>query len=135
MTVSKNLSRLSRWPLLVGYCLFLYFGCTLPGEQLPEVVTQANDKVLHFLDFFLLALLSFRTFILSSLSFFHVKAGRKAALFSLLYGFLLEWAQRSVPGRDASFWDGMADALGVLVASGVFRISRLPRRGYPDPLK
>lgn len=89
------------------------------------MVTHANDKVLHFLDFFILALLAFRTFTLSSLPFFQVKAGRKAVGFSLLYGVFLEWAQWSVPGRDASFWDGTADALGVLAASGIFRISQL----------
>lgn len=125
MTVSKNLSESSRWSLFIGYCLLLYVGCTLPGAELPEVVTHANDKVLHFLDFFLLALLAFRTFILSSRSLFCVQAARKAAGFSLFYGAFLEWAQRRVPGRDASFLDWIADAVGVLVASGIFRISRL----------
>ena len=125
MTASEILSKFSRWPLFLAYSLFLYVVSTLPPEQLPEAVIRANDKVLHFLDFFLLALLAFRAFIFSSRPLFYAHAGRKAVVFSLFYGAFLEGVQLSVPGRDANFWDWTADASGVLVASGIFRISRL----------
>lgn len=86
---------------------------------------QANDKLLHFLDFLVLALLAFRTFTFSSQPLFYLHAGTKAAGFSVFYGSLLEWSQRTVPGRNASLWDWVADLAGILVASGIFRISRL----------
>ncbi|MBI2167730.1 MAG: VanZ family protein [Candidatus Omnitrophica bacterium] len=84
---------------------------------------------MHFLDFFLLALLAFRAFFYSPRPFFHLWAGEKAFVFSLLYGAFLEWAQRGVSGRVASLTDWGADALGALVATGIFRISRLTRPG------
>ena len=125
MIVSRKVSSVFRWPLFIAYLLLLYVSFTLPSEQLPEAVTYANDKVLHFLDFFLLGLLAFRTFTLPSRPLFQVQAGGKAAVFSLLYGTFLEVLQQRVPGRDASVWDWTADLVGVLVASGIFRISRL----------
>lgn len=138
MTLSKILSNLSRWPLFIAYAGFLYFLYTLPLEQFPPALLEVDDKVLHFLDFFLLALLAFRTFALSVSSFFSAHAGVKAAAFSLLYGAFLEWVQVPVPGREMSLTDWLANAAGVLAASGIFWISRLtppPRRVTVAPAK
>ena len=126
-TKRLHLTPLSRWPLFLSYTALLYAASVLPLEQMPEVVTRANDKVLHFIDFFLLALLAFRTLALSSHSFFRLQAEGKAILFSLFYGAFLEWAQKGAAGREASFMDWSADALGVLLAALIFRISKLTR--------
>jgi len=125
LIVSKSLYRLTHWPFFIAYCLFLYIDSTIPGERLPPFVIYTNDEVLHFLHFFILALLAFRTFISSTQSIFCVQSGSKAAAFSVLYGAFLEEVQLTVPGREASLGDWMTDVLGVLAASGIFRISRL----------
>lgn len=88
-------------------------------------VTRANDKVLHCLNFLILALLAVRTFTISSYAFFRLQAEGKAMTFSLFYGAFLEWAQKYSDGREPSLADWLADALGVLAAAGIFRISKL----------
>ena len=84
------------------------------------MVFQANDKVLHFLAFFLLALLAFRVFISRS----------KASGFSLAYGAFLEGVQQGVPGRSASFIDWFTDAVGILAAAIIFCMTSVPQREY-----
>lgn len=116
-----------RWFFFLSYSIFLLILFILPPEQIPEEIASANDKLLHFLDFFLLALLAFQAFASSSRPIFSLQAGLKAASFSFFYGAFLEWLQLRVPGREGSFADWLADAAGILVASGIFRISRLTR--------
>jgi len=123
-----------RWPLLILYSVFLYVAFTLPAQKIPPAVAEANDKIIHVIVFFIYALLAFRTFFYSSRPLFHNDAGLKSVGLSLFYGAFLEWVQWNVSGRSASFTDWLADLAGTLAASAIFRISRLPRRGYPDPL-
>lgn len=105
--------------------MVLFVFMVLPGEKIPEMIVRVNDKLLHFVDFFLLALLGFRTFNSSSRRLFQVHAGTKVVTFSLFYGALLEWIQTAVPGRDASFKDWLADAAGTLAALMIFSFSAL----------
>ena len=107
----------------MGFAVSLYIACTLPAEQIPAVVVRANDKLLHFLSFLLLTLLGFRAFWHSSMELFSQYAEGKTVSFSLFYGAFIEWAQRSVPGRDMSFLDFVADALGTFLAFLIFRLS------------
>ena len=125
MTTSKILSDLFRWPAFIGYVILLFVFMVLPGEKIPEMIVRVNDKLLHFVDFFLLALLGFKTFNSSSKRLFQAHAGTKIVTFSLFYGALLEWIQTAVPGRDASFRDWMADAAGTLAALMIFSFSAL----------
>ena len=133
MTASKNLSEFFRWFVFLSYCLLLYVAYTLPGNQIPPAVGRANDKVLHFFNFLLLALLAFRTLARSSVALLNLKAEMLSSGFSLFYGTFLEWAQRSVPGREMSFLDWLADTVGVLAAVATFRTSEFPRKSFPNP--
>ncbi len=108
----------------MGCAVFLYIACTLPAEQIPAAVVRANDKLLHLLSFLLLTLLGFRAFSRSSVEMFSRYGEGKAVSFSLFYGAFIEWAQQSVPGRDMSFSDFVADALGTFLAFLIFRYSR-----------
>lgn len=121
------MAKLSRWPLFLAFVVFLFVGHILPPEQIPPAVAQANDKVLHLINFLILALLAYRTFTRSSRTLFSFHAGGKAAGFSLFYGALLECIQLKIPGRETSLRDWLADAIGVLLASIIFRISKLTR--------
>lgn len=124
MTVSKSLSKVFHWPLFIAYAVYLYFIFTTPPEKIPPEVLAANDKVLHLLLFLILALLAFRTFFYSAVSFFRAHAVAKTVWFSAAYGVFLEWAQMTVPGRSASFADWVADSLGILAAFGIVKISQ-----------
>ena len=114
--------------MFLAYAILLYIFAVLPPEKIPAAIAAANDKALHFLDYFILALLAYQTLYYSSRSFFYLHAGGKAVVFSLFYGAFMEWVQIGIPGRGASFSDWAADSLGVLVASGNFRIAKLPNR-------
>lgn len=85
---------------------------------------EANDKLLHFLDFFLLTLLGFRAFAYSRIASLRVHAGLKATGFSISYSTLLEWNQRFIPGREVSLWDLGANFFGSLTAFLLIGISR-----------
>jgi len=122
------LAKLSRWPLFLAFVVFLFVGHILPPEQIPPAVAQANDKVLHLINFLILALLAYRTFSFSSRTFFSLHAEVKAAGFSLFYGALLEWIQTGIPGRQGDVADWLADAVGIFIASVIFRISKLPHK-------
>jgi VanZ family protein len=122
----RILSSLTRWPLFIAYCIFLYLVFTLPLDQIPPAVAQANDKLLHFLDFFILTLLGFRTFSQSSFPFLSQKARIHSVIFSIAYAVFLEWSQEGVPGRAASLTDGLADTLGTFAASLISRMGASP---------
>lgn len=124
MNISKTLSNLSRWPLFLTYTVLLFVAYTISLDQIPAAVLRVNDKLMHFLDFLLLALLSFRTF-RASHSLFSRQAETKAVAFSLLYGAFLEWAQKNTVGRSPSVADWVADALGVFLAGFIFATSKL----------
>ena len=133
MTASKSLSEFFRWFVFLSYCVFLYLVYTLPADQIPPAVGRANDKVLHFFNFLLLALLAFQALAHSSLALLNLKAEMLSAGFSLFYGAFLEGAQHSVPGREMSFLDWLADAVGVLAAVATFRTSGFFRKSFPNP--
>ena len=114
-----------RWSAFLGFTAFIYVTFTLPADQLPAYAFELNDKLVHFLDFFLLTLLSFRAFLYSTRPFFSSRGEWKAVSFSLFYGAFLEGVQISVPTRHGDFRDWLADVLGTLAAYGIFKISRL----------
>ncbi len=127
MTDSKTLSNLGRWAAFLGFSVLLATLFNLPPEKIPPMVAGVNDKLFHFLDFFLLTLLGFRAFAYSGQTLFHAKAGPKATGFSLGYGTLLEWNQRFIPGRAASLWDVAANVLGSLAAFLFIFLSKKPQ--------
>ena len=124
MSTSKTLSNLSRWPLFLTFTVYLSLSHILSPDRLP-LAAYVNDKVFHFLNFLILALLGYRTFHRSSRSFFALHSEQKAMAFALFYGALMEMIQSTLPSRTASFADWLADAAGVFVAFLVFRISKL----------
>ena len=72
------------------------------------------DKIGHFLAYAGLP-------VLICLDFEGTKARLGALIGAVALGALLEWAHLYVPGRDMSFVDGTANALGVLAGAVVFR--------------
>lgn len=87
--------------------------CTLPVYRIPVIIFYANDKILHFFGFLLLTLLGFKA----------ARTEWKIIAFSFLYGALIEWVQRFVPGRYGSLSDFLADGTGTVMAFLIFRQS------------
>jgi VanZ family protein len=92
--------------LLLLYILLLTFFSLSPLDDIPATIRHL-DKVEHFLAYLLLAGLVFFSF--------RSRNGRIMALvLAVFLGILLEWGQTFVPGRHASFSDGLANMLGIM---------------------
>ena len=91
--------------LLFAAILFasLYLSLTPIANAVPAVL---NDKLVHMVSYFILIL----TFD------FSVKSGEAIfvkAIFVFVYSCAIEYAQGFVPGREVSFWDIVANAVGI----------------------
>ena len=88
-------------------------------SKFPDVIPPFTglDKLAHFSEYYLFGCLIHR-WLLAERSRF---ARRHAVLLSILigtfYGISDEWHQSFVPGRDASIWDALIDALAVVTAA------------------
>lgn len=105
--------------LLIAVCAGLIF-TGLRSQPAPQFFTQ-EDKVHHFIGFFALSL-SCR------LAFLSIQA-RWIAIFCILVGVLVEYAQNLMPMRTSSVFDALANTLGVIVGLSVVQYcTREPRK-------
>jgi VanZ family protein len=116
-----------RWVVVAAYMAALFTASSGPGVDLPP--GQNWDKVLHAGAFGVLALLA--TWALAR-GRTHAATSRMllaACLITVLYGVTDEYHQSFVPGRDASVYDLLADALGAVGAAGAIRAWSIIARG------
>ena len=103
------------------FCLvFVSIGSILPGTALFQPI-MSSDKLLHLIAYAGLALLQ-PLFIKESRLFI------RCAVLLVLWGIFLEGAQGFVPNRFPSFWDFVANTVGVLV--GTWAGIRIRKRLY-----
>ena len=94
--------------LLVAYLLGIILVSLTPGEFVPSSSQLHMDKVGHFLAYGGLGFLIGLTFPRGN--------GRFVAVLAIIgMGFLLEWGQSFVPGREMSLADGLVNTCGVLI--------------------
>ena len=84
------------------------------------------DKLAHFSEYYLFGALIFRWLLAERSLFANRHAVFLTILIGTLYGISDEWHQSFVPGRDASLWDALIDALAVVTAAATY--SRIMRR-------
>lgn len=97
--------------LLLVYTAGLFVVATLPGSS-QILASAANDKVVHFAEFFIFALI-----LLTTLSYYDEKGmWWKGIVFSVVAIIISEVVQLFVPGRSFSVFDIAADVLGIAVA-------------------
>lgn len=94
--------------LRVGFLLALLFLLWQALAPTPVVRAPINDKLLHFLAFFVLALLA-------DCAWLKTRFGWRHFAGLALYGGTIEVLQYFVPGRSFSLLDLLADLAGVLV--------------------
>jgi VanZ family protein len=101
------------WLPVLGYVTLIFALSStsdLPGTRLfPHM-----DKVAHFVEYGILGLLVGRAFRHSGIYFVTRFWLGLAIVAALAVGFLDEWYQSTVPGRERSNFDFLADAAGVL---------------------
>ncbi len=103
------------WLPVLGYVTLIFALSStsdLPGTRLfPHM-----DKVAHFVEYGVLGLLIGRAFRNSGICFVTRFWLGLAIIAGLAVGFLDEWFQTTVPGRERSTFDFLADAAGVFCA-------------------
>jgi VanZ family protein len=108
----------------ISICTVIYYSL-LPEVKFPVDFWNA-DKVYHCASYGWLA-------VLPMVGFSMRRIALPAALSMIILGVLLEIGQYFVPGRDCSFWDMVANGLGVVagILVGDCLRSLLKHYGYP----
>ncbi|MBW6486664.1 MAG: VanZ family protein [Syntrophobacterales bacterium] len=122
--ISGIQNRFLKWIYLGGpvvvYASLIFFLSSL--SRFPDETPSffGFDKIVHFIEYFILGALLYRWFA-------NVEGlpGKRRALIAtifvgIIYAFTDEWHQSFVPGRDSSLFDVLFDSLGVAVASFSF---------------
>jgi VanZ family protein len=95
------------------YCGLIFWLSSKTQLPAPSLFAY-QDKLQHFLAYWLLGVLAWRAFA-------HLNLSRQRLLwlsmgFCSLYGLSDEWHQSFVVGRNASAWDWLADNMGSVAA-------------------
>ena len=98
--------------VLLSYVLLVILVSLVPFSSEPS--TWPVDKVGHFLAYAGMA-------VLALFSYAALPARLVALVAAAGLGALLEWGQASIPGRDMSWIDQLANVLGLLAGAAVFR--------------
>ncbi len=102
-----------------SWALLIFVASSMPASRLPRLDVNMLDKWVHAAVFLVLGFLAARA---AAASF--PGLGRAAVLLgcglSLLYGGLDEFHQMFVPGRFASGYDWLADALGTFLGAALY---------------
>lgn len=123
------LERVVRWipPLLIA--IAIYLGSSLPPGEVPGRLLVIHDKVAHFIEYYVLAGALVPAVRASWRSQGSMIAVAAAVLAATLFGVTDELHQLFVPGRDASAYDLLADAVGAFCGAGTTAWLTLRIRG------
>ena len=103
--------------LLLAYCALIFYLSNQPMLPVPHLFNM-QDKLIHAAAYAVLALLTWQAghyFLQTDSSSNLTKLALFTIIFSALYGASDEWHQSFVAGRDASFFDWIADTAGALL--------------------
>ena len=117
------------WAPVVGYAglIFSLSSLSHPEEQLPSFLLKGiSDKVLHAVEYAMLALLCHRAFRWAAGPAVARQAVVLAIVTASVFGLTDEVHQLFVPFRESSWQDWLADTVGAtLAAVGVGRITKM----------
>jgi VanZ family protein len=91
----------------------------------PEDVSPffGYDKLAHFIEYYFFGILIGRWLLNKKSHFLRRHAFFITLLIGMCYGISDEWHQSFVPGRVASIWDALFDAVGIAAAVLTYRIT------------
>ena len=99
-------------PLFLISLLLVLIATLTPGNG--KIAGNYLDKVAHFLLFAFLAYQSLKALI-------HKKENTEIIIWTVLLGFLTEYLQQFIPGRNMDFYDALADSIGVFCAFYLYK--------------
>jgi VanZ family protein len=97
---------------------------SLPNLQTPGLKFLAADKLAHFLEYALFAVLTYRSFSNLSARINSRQAFWLSLLFLALFAVLDEYVQKFTPGRDPDIMDYLTDLLGGTFVLILLRLRR-----------
>ncbi|PJA29765.1 MAG: hypothetical protein CO189_01365 [candidate division Zixibacteria bacterium CG_4_9_14_3_um_filter_46_8] len=109
------------------YAILVVCLSSIPQLTAPNIGFEPGDKVLHFIEYFIFAILWYKALTIAL-------GGRKIPIYKvlLIYGVVFaaldETHQYFVPNRDMDFWDFLADFAGLLSWIGILAIWRKARK-------
>jgi VanZ family protein len=109
-----------RWLALT---IIVFIGITILSLLPPKsgVEIQSNDKINHFI--------AYATLAFCGLSAYSGPKIVRLLLFCVCYGLFMEWMQGLVPGREQSWYDALANSLGVAIGWTIFRLLSRKKQG------
>ncbi len=110
---SKKL-QIRRNRLLSISIIIILIATLTPGKGTAKFEIHNFDKLVHFSIFLFLSI---------NLCYRYLNSKKLTALliWSILFGLLTELAQKYIPGRDMSLYDGLADTLGVIMGYHIYQ--------------
>lgn len=98
------------------YLILIFVLSSIPGDSLPEVGFELNDKFIHAGIYFIAFLLSYLSFAnIEKPSFISKNPLAFSLILTILYGLSDEFHQALVPNRSAEVYDFLADVGGSIL--------------------
>jgi VanZ family protein len=98
--------------LLIFYIIAILAVSTIPGGAIPKLNIWSFDKILHIIEYFILAFLIINVLKKpTNLSILGI------IIFGIVYGGFNEIWQVVVAGRHASIYDAIANGIGMIIGS------------------
>ena len=98
--------------LLIFYIIAILAVSTIPGGALPKLNIWSFDKILHIIEYLILAFLMIN--VLKKPTYVSILG---IIIFGTAYGGFIEIWQGAVAGRDASIYDAIANGIGMILGS------------------
>ena len=92
------------------YLFLILIGSSIPGKSVPTVFVFTWDKLLHVIEYFLLGVLGYRAYKNK-----HKYITIIISIFGIFFGCIDEIWQSFIPGRHPSYYDVIADSIGVIL--------------------
>ena len=99
------------------YLLLILIGSSIPGKSVPTIFAFTWDKLLHVIEYFFLGVLGYRAYEKR-----HKYITIIVSIFGILFGCFDEIWQSFTPGRHPSYYDVIADGIGVILGVSTIHI-------------
>ena len=99
------------------YLVLILIGSSVAGKSIPTVFTFTWDKLLHVIEYFFLGILGYRAY-KNKYKYIAIIV----SIFGILFGCIDEVWQSFIPGRYPSYYDVIADGIGVILGVVTIRM-------------
>ena len=90
------------------YLILIILGSSIPGRSVPNLFLFSWDKLLHVVEYYIFGILGYRAF-----QFEYKNIRYFLPISGIIFGCIDEAWQSFIPGRYPSYYDIIADGIGV----------------------